>query len=223
MKKVIVFSEFREILQQGESILLRENIAVYTAESPEEIALTHRKERVDLIIAPLQMRGIAGDDLCLLIRQDKALKAVSIILITPKDKTAMEKCIRAGANACIPLPVKPERLFGKMTELLHISERQRLRSMIKVSVSGKSSDREFFAFAENISVSGMLIGTDMILSKGDRISCTFYVDRRITVAGEIVRVEKKGPDFIYYGIHFTELNPEITDEIACFVRSNRRV
>ena len=80
-----------------------------------------------------------------------------------------------------------------------------LRGLIKVALKGIFERDFFFSTALNISASGILIETDKILAQGDRIVCSFILQRKIEVTGEVVRAIRKAPDVYHYGVRF--LNP----------------
>jgi CheY-like chemotaxis protein len=222
MKKVIVINNLKKLLLGERNILSKKNVSIFTAASAEEILKIHREERGDLIIADLDMQGMAGDELSTTVRGDDRLKPVSIIITCNKNKSAIERCQSCGANAVITKPVNPEDLLCRVMDLLHVSERGSLREMVKVSAKGKFRDDFFFAISQNASVSGILLETDKAFSQGDKITCSFVIQHTITADGEVVRVVRKTADLYHYGVRFLDLDPESEIQIEEFVKSQKR-
>jgi len=195
---------------------------IFTATSAEEAIRIHRDERVDLVIADLEMGGMGGDGMCTAIRGDETLKKVSIIIYCFNKKSARERCEACGANACLTKPVNPEVLFQKVNDLLSICRRESLRVLIRVSVEGRAGDGYFFSTSKNISTTGILLETDKVLAKGDRITCSFFLNtNQITANGEAVRVEEKKGELNQYGVKFIDLAPDAQILIEEFIKKSR--
>ena len=79
----------------------------------------------------------------------------------------------------------------------------------------------FFSIALNISASGILIETDKIMALGDKIKCTFMLQHRIDVAGEVIRVVRKAQDIYHYGVRFFNIDHGAKAEIEELARGNR--
>jgi PilZ domain len=102
-----------------------------------------------------------------------------------------------------------------------IEKRGSPRGIINASIKVKCRNNSFFSAAKNISISGVLLETDTVLTSGDVITCWFVLQYKITVAGEVVRVVRKEADFSTYGIRFLDLAPEAKTQIEEMIRSQR--
>ncbi|HET6516565.1 MAG TPA: response regulator [Thermodesulfovibrionales bacterium] len=218
MKKVLVHNEFKTLLEKESTILSRENFRIFGATTAEEMMKIHRSERVDLVIADYHMKEMRGDTFCSAIRGNDALKTVSIIVICPRNKTVIEKCRASGANAVVIRPIDAEELLRRAAALLNVPRRKSLRGVIKITVNAVFQNDSFFSGSLNISTSGMLLETDRMLSQGDRLTCSFVLDRKTTVTGEIVRKEEKGPALYQYGVRFIGLDSKTRAEIEEFIK-----
>src|SRR4030043_1563921 len=98
MHKLLIFETLKPFIEEG-SLLARKNIKVLTASSGEEILKIHRSEDVNLIITELKMPDMDGDKLCSIVRNDKAMQKVSLIIICENDKSDIERCEAWGVNA----------------------------------------------------------------------------------------------------------------------------
>ena len=92
MVKVLIAKNIHALLQQGSSFLDRTSVRVFPAASNEELLQIHRRERVDLIITDLDMPGMSSEDLFSLIRGDKDLRFVPVIMVCENSPVQIEKC-----------------------------------------------------------------------------------------------------------------------------------
>jgi Tfp pilus assembly protein PilZ len=90
---------------------------------------------------------------------------------------------------------------------------------LEVSVVGSYFYTTFFCYALDISSTGLLIETDMILKKGKIVSCLLSLpdSRQITVHGKIMRVTIKSNDIYRYGINFYDLKTDTRSAIEAFI------
>ncbi|MGE5894077.1 MAG: PilZ domain-containing protein [bacterium] len=221
MKKILVADTIKEHLQEEHSVLSRSDILVLSAASAENMLDIHRSERVDLIITDLEIPVMGGDKLCTAIRADHGLKDVSIILACPNDKEVLEWCGSCGANSLIIKPIYHRDLVSKASALLKIPERESLRVLINITVQGQHRE-DFYCSTKNISTSGMLFETRKVLAIGERVTLSLLLSlKRVTVAGEVVRVKQIAANHYQYGIHFIDVDERSKALINDFVRIRR--
>lgn len=210
-KKILIVDDLKPFIEQEKSILSRADFQVFTASSGKEAVEIHKSERMDLIVADLDMPEMPGDELSQAIRDDKSLKKVSIIIVCTKRASDIERCARCGANAYITRPIKADELLKKVHSFLDVPLRKDIRVLIKVSVRGKFESEPFFCTSQDISKSGILIETEKTLAKGDIVMCSFFLpdEERIVADCEVMRVQKAGGSSLYrYGAKFLNLEPE---------------
>lgn len=206
MHKLLILETLTPFFKEEGSLLSRKNIKVLTASSGEEILKIHRSELVNLIITELKMPDMDGDKLCSMARNDEALQKVSLIIICENDKSDIEKCKACGVNAFITKPVNTGELFSNIRKFLYVLERKDLRALYHGDVKCRSGNNIFFATADNVSSSGILIHTDQVLEKGDEISCSLYIEGHpVTVNGKIARVQKNPAGTYFYGVQFVRV------------------
>jgi CheY-like chemotaxis protein len=207
MKKVLITEGLKQTLEVNGSILSGKNIKVFFAASGDEAVSIHRVENVDLIITGLDLPGLDGDEISAVIRDDDALKKVSIIIICDNNDSAILRGEASRANAFLKKPVSPEELNHSISKLLYIAERKDVRITLQVVVKGEASDNIFYATSRNLSGTGILFETDGVLVQGEIIKCSFSVGKSpISTGGEVIRVEKKAPDRYFYGVQFSGIN-----------------
>lgn len=79
-----------------------------------------KRELPDLIISDISLPGVGGVELCRMIRANKQVGNVPIILVTAlqKDSERMIEGLNAGADDYIDAPYEPMRLIAKVARLL---------------------------------------------------------------------------------------------------------
>lgn len=221
MKKILVPEDIKALLDKDESFLKRSDTGIYTFSSHDKALDIHKSERANLIITRLDMSGLSSEEFCSLIRKDKELRKVSIILLHNNTPPEIEISARCMANLQLPAQIDPALLLDKSLELLDIAKREHYRVLLSARVDGSFENRTFFCRLENISVSGMLLESEKLLSKGDVITCAFFLpnSQHIRVRGEIVRVAEKAAEYDsnQYGVRFVDLEEELRSSIAAFI------
>jgi CheY-like chemotaxis protein len=215
MKKILLVSNSQGFLGRNNSLLDRAGYKVYTATSAEDALRIHRGQRVDLIVAMLDMPGMGGDKMCSLIRQDEELCKVSILLVCYEVPEDIEIASRCGANVLIAKPVHPVVLLQEVEKLLAIPKRVEHHT----SVHGIVKSGIFSGILRNVSESGILCETDIYLHPHVLITNMSFVigSREIITDGAVIRLESKSGDMYIYGIKFIGLSPEYREVITNYV------
>jgi len=223
MKKILIAEALKSYIAKEKSFLKREDITVYSAATTDDTLKIHRSEKVSLIISQVDMPGMSAEQLCAQIRNDEALRQVSLLMISPDTSSDRERASRCKPNAIMTLPINAAQLLEKMQLLLDIPWRGSFRVLLSVAVEGDDNGNAFFCGSENISSSGLLIETDRVISKNDRVTCKFFLpgSEQIVVRGEVVRIMKRdaGKDINQYGIRFLEIDQKAQTSIASFVKT----
>jgi len=212
MKKVIIAENIWTILKKDHSFLNRSDVKTFIATANEEILALHRTGKANLIITSLDMPGMNGEHLCSLIRDDAALRKVSIIIVCPETAENLRRCEQCDANAFIATPVNSAVLLQEAYRLLHVTPRRSCRIRVKLTIEATAKEKPFTGYIENISASGMLFLSPEPLFEGDTLQCSFSLPglSRIVTVAEIVRVmkrENEAEPLNRYGVIF----PEISD------------
>jgi DNA-binding response OmpR family regulator len=222
MKKILIAEALKSFIENEKSLLKREDIIVYRAATTDDMLKIHRSEKVNLIISQLDVPGMSAEQLCAQIRNDEALRQVSLLMISPDTSSDRERVSRCKPNAIMTLPINTAQLLEKVQLLLDIPWRGSFRVMLSVAVEGDDKGNAFFCGSENISSSGLLIETDRVISRNDRVICKFFLpgSEQIVVRGEVVRMMKRdaGKDVNQYGIRFLEIDQKAQTAIASFVQ-----
>ena len=226
MKKVIIAEDIQAILEKEDCFLNRSDVRIYTAATNEQALALHRAERANLIIAQLDTPVMSGEVLSSIIRDDDELCKASLIIVCSDAESDLKRCLQCRANAFITSPVNNAILLQEVHQLLHIGNRKSCRVPVSIKIHGRSSEIPFTGYAENLSVSGMLLHSDTLLYEGDAITCAFYLpdSTHITTNAEVIRTLEKETehDTNGYGIKFIDLSTDLSSAIEGFVKKEQR-
>jgi DNA-binding response OmpR family regulator len=202
----------------------KEDVEIFFVQSEEDIVKTHRLENVDLIIMELTETGGNVESTCSIIRNDDVLNKVSILLICEKDTpTLLAKCHICSPNAYVTKPVNVEEFLRKIFKFLYPMERNHLRVQLQVLIKGDSDSNFFFANSIDISSSGILIESDRMFGKGERVKCSFFLEsNQIETKGQIIRAAEKEPDLYDYGLKFINLDSKSKKIIEGFIEKSTK-
>jgi CheY-like chemotaxis protein len=221
MKKILIARDLHVLLEQNDTFLKRTDLVVFVAATNDEALKIHRVERVNLIIAQLDMPGIASEQFCSMIREDEDLRSVSMIMVCADTPEAIERSVQCRANVVLQYPVHPFVLMVKAQQLLDIAAREMLRVLLSASVDGRIDDEPFLCRVRNISATGMLIESDTPLAEGTRLFCTFYLPNamKIEVSGKIIRSLEQTPghEDHQYGLMFTDITAKTKRLLADYI------
>lgn len=217
MKKILIVTDDPGIVE-GKGIFARADFRTFRVGTVREALQIHREERVDLIIADLELPDLGGDNFCFMVRREEGLRAVSFIVLCHDKADHIDRVSRCGANARILKPVRPGDLLAKVEELLAISRRQEFRVLLKVQVKGITGTETFFCHSRNLSTSGMLIEVDRDLAHDEVITCMFFIPGapQIVAEGEVVR-SAPAAEGRSYGIRFRDLPQDSRQQLEHFM------
>lgn len=223
MTKIIVDESILEHLAQEKDLFSRTEFSIIPCATKEQAYKIHSEEIADLIIIDFDMPEMNVESFCAHVRTNKKLKHVSIAIACENKRDYLDRCLMCGVNALIIKPVYHKELIDNVIKLLNIKKREDTRVLLRISLVG-STTGTFYATAQNISVSGMLIETDKAVSRGDKVSLSFYFRlNKITITGEVVRKKEKVKNFYQYGIRFLSIDGRSRSLIEDFVKMRQAV
>ena len=223
--KIITTQNIQALTDMKDSFLKRADIRIFPVCSNKEALDIHKVEKADLIIASLDESVMNGELLCSLIREDKELRYVSLIITHSRGSNDITDIFKCRANAFIDLSAGPSILLSKAHQLLNIPMRETFRAPIFVKVKQDPKLDLSLGYSENISITGMLFDSEKIISKGDIIQCNFVLPDSILVRteAEVVRFAGKGIESAtnQYGIRFIELSDRFRKAIESYIRKKK--
>jgi CheY-like chemotaxis protein len=226
MVKILIAKNIHILLQKESSFLDRTGVTVFPAASNDELLQIHRRERVDLIITELDMPGKSSEDLFSLIREDKELRFVPVIMVCENTPAQIEKCARCGVSDVLPRPVDQARLLERTQQFLALFAREAARVPLNTEVYAAHGNQLVKCRSRDIGVSGMLIETEGELKRGDRLVLSFALpdSERVRVEAEIVSspANPSGTRSSWYGLRCTGLTRDAKQSLQAFVDRRSR-
>ncbi len=225
MQKVLIAQDLKPLLMQSDSPFNREGITIFTAATNDEVLKTHIEEIVNLIVTRPDLPGTSIENICDIIWQSESLRVVSLLMVCEDNSIQKKRCKSCGAETILVEPLDPVLLQEKVRKFLDISPRKAYRVVLNVKAEGNLRNRPFSCHTENISSAGMLIGTEIDLALGEKITCSYFLpdDTRVVAHGEVVRMVKTGGESQekLYGIRYTTIAADVKEKIEAYVRKVR--
>jgi len=192
------------------------NVEVLTAYSNADVLRIHRKEKAAVIIVELYGTEMSARELCAQIRDDAALRGVSIIVFCRDNEIERREASKCRANAVLTLPLRGDLLRQAVNEFLSISSRGSFHAQFSARTSG-TTRTAVDCSTENISVTGMLIKANAELRRGDvlQYSLDLAPARSFAVQAEVVRNDRNR-----YGVRFARIDPAARRAIEALVSAS---
>jgi DNA-binding response OmpR family regulator len=119
MKRILIADDEPHIVRILKLIMERGNYQIITASNGEEAYQTALKEHPDLIFLDIMMPKIDGNRVCRMLREEKNLKDIPIIMLTGKGLEGdKEMGLSAGATCYITKPFSPKEMLDLVKELI---------------------------------------------------------------------------------------------------------
>jgi len=223
-KKVLIVDDTPGGAAPIREILMRAFWTALEATSGRQALDIHRRERVDLIIMNVQMRGLDGEQVTRAIREDAGLRDVSILMFSDARTPGLrERCLTFGDNDFIPKPFTSEQLMARIWSLLNVAARKRttLLSHVEVIDSGPPVE-PFVARILNLSTSGLLLEATAPLTEGRTVNLTFFVPGAATVQAKVTATVVRRTAFagvVSWGLRFAPLDPDVRRMITDYTRA----
>jgi len=221
MKNILIASSSPAFIERNGNLLRRTDFRIFTAESSSEAMPIIAREIIDLLLIDIHLSDMTGELLCQEVSA-LALEPRSLMLLVCNDnQDDFTRLKESGADALLARPVKPLQLIKTVGQFLTVQLVRSRRVSLRVKVISKKDAIEFFCVSHNISLTGMLIETEIFLELGCIILCQFSIPGSVDVEsqGEIVRSSRTIDGAHQYGIHFTSLNRSSRHEIDAYIAS----
>ena len=179
---------------------------------------------VDVVVVNLDLSSV---DTLEVIRHVRASgwKDVPIVATSVQSSPKIRNnAIKCGADLFVEQPVPRDYFIEKIKSLLDQKTRTTERVNADVEVSFKLGGKDFSCPVGDLSVSGVLLTTDLELQHGDVIDLVFTLgasSKSLKVKGEVVRrieSNKKNPNQMTgIGVRFVEFSGDSQQRIESFV------
>jgi DNA-binding response OmpR family regulator len=118
-KKILCVDDSATILMMERMILSKGPYDLVTASDGEEAVSKALAERPDLILMDIVMPRMNGFDACRRIRQEEAIRATPVIMVTTRGEVQnMENGFESGCNDYVTKPINATELLTKLRNFL---------------------------------------------------------------------------------------------------------
>jgi CheY-like chemotaxis protein len=118
-KKILCVDDSATILMMERMILSKGPYDLVTASDGEEAVNKALAERPDLILMDIVMPRMNGFDACRRIRQEEAIRATPVIMVTTRGEVQnMENGFESGCNDYVTKPINATELLSKLRNYL---------------------------------------------------------------------------------------------------------
>jgi CheY-like chemotaxis protein len=157
-----------------------------TAETALEIA---QAVVPSLIISDLKLAGMSAAQMIRALRKKPSLADVPVIIkleeLVPK---IVQKCIEAGAVACIKKPVDPQELYRVVQSAVESTPREHIRIKTRLSVALNNTPLDFDSgeYATMLSARGMYVRTRTLFPAKTKVPVLITLNDRDIIADATV-------------------------------------
>jgi response regulator RpfG family c-di-GMP phosphodiesterase len=224
MKKILIMSSSAAFAERNGALLRRSDFQIFTVSSAAAGIEIIESEAIDLVLVDIHLDDMSGEAFCQKLNDRPSSAKFVLILVCNDNEHDMESLKNCGADALLARPVKPLQLIKTVGQFLTVQLVRSRRVALRVKVTSKKDQVEFFCISHNISLTGMLIETEYFLEIGSTIICQFQIPGSIHVEteGEIVRSDRTMDGAHQYGIYFTTLSRAHRHEIDAYIASVAR-
>ena len=189
-KPKILLAESSNIVLQIEKRCLRDaGVSIFTAADSKEALSNARKIRPDLVYLAFNLHGAGGISCCRALKSDPELRRIPVVMVctVAGDEPGLSRA--AGCDAVVSKPVDRREFLETGLSLIPgtapSGERMPCRTIVDCSTNADT----FYGSIEDISSSGMFVGSAREVAAGDLLSVKFVLPQSGAVPIEtVVRV-----------------------------------
>lgn len=150
---------FREILES--SFLQQQGFSFLAFHRLDQVIPLVEEEDPLLVVLPLDLEGLKGDDCCLRLKQDPLLRSTPVaMLVRSGFPVDLERGRAAGSDRYLYLPLDATQTVNTLCRLLRIVERAAARVDARFSLQFGALSAIFYeGVALNINAGGMFVST----------------------------------------------------------------
>ena len=162
------------------------------------------------------------------IRHHDSTKEAAIVVVSRTLTADAEKeLINAGANLILPIPLHSDLWNNRLDQLLNVTPRFNTRVGVTFalwSINLSENKTEVQGTALNLSYSGMLIKTRMLLDVGSKLDIRFTLpgqDCQLNVVGQIMWSMQASANVCRSGIQFIVMRHDARERIMAFIDASQ--
>ncbi len=226
-KPKILLAESSSIVLQIEQRCLKDaGVSIFTATDSEDALNTARKVRPNLVYLSYSLHGAGGAPCCKAFKSDPVLKGIPVVMVCAAGGGEPETSREAGCDGVVMKPVVCREFLEAGLSLISRTAPPEERMACRAIVACSAGADTFYGTIEDISVTGMFVGSSRAVAMGDVLTVKFVLPWRDAEAiesraqvnwvngGKQPRSEHLPAGF---GLLFLELDAEAADHIREYV------
>ena len=226
MKKILIVDDSNFFIEIEKAFLMRTDCTVLSANNGTVAYEIIQKEKPDLVLLDLYMKGMKGDECCRLIKEDPQLVHIPVIMVTSASSLGdRSRAVAAGCDDYITKPVNKSDLLRKVKKYIDLPVRSKTRAPIYSKVTYECSNKEYIGHIYVISEGGMYIKGSKVLNVGEILKIAFSIAdiaEGIVLVGKVVWNTDERHSYPSeltpgMGIHFTEAEEEDLLSIRTYI------
>ncbi len=173
--KILLVENSAIVLQIEKRYLKNEAAAITVAADAEEAFSAARKELPDLIYLAFGLPGMDGAACCRAMKSDPELERVPIVLVCNATDEEIGLCRSSGCDGLITKPLDRRVFLEAGRSLLARARRREERVPCRATVSCSLGSATFYGSIEDLSLTGMFVGTSNGVVPGDLLAMKFML------------------------------------------------
>ena len=221
MKKILIVSPSKSFRDRNTHLLNRSGVQLTAVASGKEALQHHQNNPVDIVISELLLDDMGGDELCTLLRESPGQYEFCFILVCHEISAEVERANKSRANSYITKPVQPVQLLKAVEDFTSAKMLRDERVPLHVRVKTIREGTGFYGVSHDVSLTGILIETDVKIELHEQISCYFPLPGfgSIDTNGEVARYVRMIDGGYKYGVQFIGLTQQDQHKIDQYVAS----
>jgi CheY-like chemotaxis protein len=225
--KILIVDDTKFFQAVAKGFLKQSAATVFTAGNGREALKIARQTRPHLIFMDLHMPEMDGATCCTALKADPDLQSIPVIMvITPSGDRDKVICRAAGCNEILTKPINRKTFLNSGRAYLSAIERRDRRILCRSTVLCRSNDAPFYGTIEDISETGMFVGSRHNLKKDELITMSFLVPgksetmietkaRVVWINGRMCRKTQRLS--AGFGVEFVGMTEEARESIRTFI------
>jgi CheY-like chemotaxis protein len=216
-RQILVAGDGRNFVRFMNVLLVRMGLQVISAENGDEALRLAKLFRPDVITLDMDMLAAEGMQNLSIMRQDKSLAEIPVIIISGGEHEALKKkCMPLAFTRVLAKPVNLSELNKALQACLSLPQgwaRKHLRADCDQRVTIRHDETEGIYLAQTISEHGIFVAAPAPLRIATEVSVTLRVGgKSISPKGRVIYIKPPG-----MAIEFTSLSEDQQSELKKFI------
>jgi CheY-like chemotaxis protein len=175
--KILIAESSNIVLQIEQRCLRQAGVNIFTATDSEETLSTARKVRPDLIYLSFNLHGAGGISCCKALKADPELREIPLVMVCTAAGEEPGLSRAAGCDAVVARPIDRREFLATGLSLIASTAPSGERMPCRAVVACSDGADTFYGSMEDISSSGMFIGSSRKVAAGELLTVKFVLPR----------------------------------------------